>query len=349
MNLFHMSFAFICIVIAIYPSNATSEINIVMTCCLSTVCAHDCNRAVKSVVLNYGWQRPLCIWIIWDKSPAIQKEFLQILKDEMQKSLQGYPVKLHAVPDFPIPKEYDMWRRCASQRIFLPDRYDMAGLDAVLYLDSDVVVLEDIQNLWDMFDLFHEQQLVGMAEEAVENESHYTKWYSNKKSCKTCRRFFGKFGLNSGVMLMNLTRIRNSNFHSEILNSLKVFSRASPFKRYSGKSRMIHREFVGDQDAYNQVLFYYPRYVFVLPCKWNKRSDDYCRKDGSSGILHGNRGIFHDNKRTRRKWRDSNPSGYNYLSFIQPARYVEELDWSMIISQTSVKAWRAGWLQGLGN
>ena len=70
---------------------------------------------------------------------------------------------------------------------------------------------------------------------------------------------------------------------------------------------------MGDQDLYNTWSYYNPDQVFILPCKWNRRTDSSCSSgettkasidkslsiwngfyefEQAGGILHGNRRVF---------------------------------------------------------
>lgn len=59
----------------------------------------------------------------------------------------------------------------------------------------------------------------------------------------------------------------------------------------------------GDQDLLNIVFSHNPESLFVFPCQWNYRPDhciygSNCREAEEEGvfILHGNRGVYHDDK-----------------------------------------------------
>ena len=71
-------------------------------------------------------------------------------------------------------------------------------VDAGIYLDTDILLMDDIKNLWNFFSQFNPSQIIGMA--ATEN------YYGNVSSIP----YFGPpgVGLNGGVTLMNLTRMR---------------------------------------------------------------------------------------------------------------------------------------------
>ncbi|XP_072328334.1 glucoside xylosyltransferase 2 isoform X2 [Scyliorhinus torazame] len=59
----------------------------------------------------------------------------------------------------------------------------------------------------------------------------------------------------------------------------------------------------GDQDLLNIIFHYNPEYLYMFPCQWNYRPDhcmygSNCRgaEDQGVSILHGNRGVYHDDK-----------------------------------------------------
>lgn len=92
-------------------------------------------------------------------------------------------------------------------------------------------------------------------------------------------------GLNSGVMLMNLDRMRYENWHEKIMI---MFSELKSYMAFC------------DQDMVNLYSYYYPNELYELPCSANFRPDfcltqDSCQVDKEILILHGNRAAFHDN------------------------------------------------------
>ncbi|XP_010115924.1 PREDICTED: glucoside xylosyltransferase 1-like, partial [Chlamydotis macqueenii] len=59
----------------------------------------------------------------------------------------------------------------------------------------------------------------------------------------------------------------------------------------------------GDQDLLNIMFFHNPESLYVFPCQWNYRPDhciygSNCKEAEEEGIfiLHGNRGVYHDDK-----------------------------------------------------
>lgn len=97
--------------------------------------------------------------------------------------------------------------------------------------------------------------------------------------------FYGDLGLNSGVMLMNLQRMRATRWHEEIKNIFRNYNKKIVF---------------GDQDLINIYFHNNPKEVHILPCEYNYRSDhcmhynDLCEAKRGVSIIHGSRGAFHD-------------------------------------------------------
>ena len=91
----------------------------------------------------------------------------------------------------------NMFRICATARLFVHEM--LPSVDAGIYLDSDVLLLDNIWNLWSFFSKFNPAQVMAMS--AV--EFSYGGIYNIPH--------FGPpgVGLNAGVIMMNLTRMRD--------------------------------------------------------------------------------------------------------------------------------------------
>ena len=74
-----------------------------------------------------------------------------------------------------------------------------------MYVDSDIVFLRPPDRLWALLSHFNASQLAGVA---PEHEEPRVAWYNRFAR----HPFYGATGINSGVMLMNLTRIRSAYF-----------------------------------------------------------------------------------------------------------------------------------------
>uniref|UniRef100_A0A4W3HI73 UDP-D-xylose:beta-D-glucoside alpha-1,3-D-xylosyltransferase n=1 Tax=Callorhinchus milii TaxID=7868 RepID=A0A4W3HI73_CALMI len=189
------------------------------------------------------------------------------------------------------PQEWKkLFKPCAAQRLFLP--MILKDVDSLLYVDTDVLFLRPVDDVWNLLKLFNSTQLAAMA---PEHEIPKIGWYSRFAR----HPFYGAAGVNSGVMLMNLTRIRNKVFkNSMIPTGLKWDELLYPlYHKYKNYITW------GDQDLLNIIFHYNPECLYVFPCQWNYRPDhcmygSNCRgaEDQGVSVLHGNRGVYHDNK-----------------------------------------------------
>ncbi|XP_056429920.1 glucoside xylosyltransferase 1 isoform X2 [Hyla sarda] len=185
------------------------------------------------------------------------------------------------------------WRKlfkpCASQRLFLP--LILKDLDSLLYVDTDIIFLRPVDDIWFFLNEFNSTQIAAMA---PEHEEPRIGWYNRFAR----HPFYGKTGINSGVMLMNMTRIRRKHFKNDMTTvPLHWGEILMPLlKKYKLNITW------GDQDLLNIIFSHNPESIYIFPCQWNYRPD-HCiygsncneAEDGIF-ILHGNRGVYHDNK-----------------------------------------------------
>ncbi len=87
--------------------------------------------------------------------------------------------------------------------------------------------------------------------------------------------YYGEFGLNAGVLLLSLDRIRMMEFSRDRDEIITFYypKRALP---------------LGDQDVLNAYAHKHKENIHVMSCSFNFRSDTACY-DGFPVILHGNR------------------------------------------------------------
>ena len=211
------------------------------------------------------------------------------LQDEIEKTFDSFPfdVKNHFQftiynLSFPRGQDWKKWKKlfktCASQRLFLPD---FVKRDRLIYLDTDTLVLSPIEKLWHHFSKFNKTLLAAMAKEG---EVASLNWYHRFAR----HPFYGELGLNSGVMLMDLKKLRELDFTRKII--------------------AIYQEHKfniawGDQDLLNIYFNKHPDQIYVYPCEWNYRPDhcmyqNNCHSAIHNGVyvLHGNRGVYHTKK-----------------------------------------------------
>ncbi|XP_029909021.1 glucoside xylosyltransferase 1 isoform X3 [Myripristis murdjan] len=253
------------------------------------------------------------------------------LHDSFRSALDSWPSLVQARFNFttyPItfPSENaNEWKKlfkpCASQRLFLPvglgsssmhmtildDKYDkcahkvyavsdfqliLKNVDSLLYVDTDILFLQPVDEIWGFLSQFNSSHLAAMA---PEHEEPRIAWYNRFAR----HPYYGKTGINSGVMLMNMTRIREKYFKNDMtVVPLRWEEMLMPLlQKYKLNITW------GDQDLLNIIFHHNPESLYVFPCQWNYRPDhciygSNCKQAEQEGvfILHGNRGVYHDDK-----------------------------------------------------
>lgn len=201
--------------------------------------------------------------------------FREKLNDWKNDYKLTFDYEIHPL-QFPDTNKHEwkkLFKPCAAQRLFLPTL--LGNIDSVLYLDSDTLFLSPVHELWSHFDQFNASQIAGMA---PEHEDKNAGWYNRFSR----HPYYPPLGVNSGVMLMNLTRMRQFNWTERILPI---------YDKY--KLKLVW----GDQDIINILFHFHPDKLFIFSCAYNYRADHcmYMSVCNTSNvkILHGNRGYFH--------------------------------------------------------
>lgn len=93
----------------------------------------------------------------------------------------------------------------------------LKDVDSIVYVDSDILFLQPVDRLWAFLSRFNSSQLAAMA---PEHEEPRIAWYNRFAR----HPFYGRTGINSGVMLMNMTRMRDMFFKVGLLNAEDTFT-----------------------------------------------------------------------------------------------------------------------------
>ncbi|XP_029992760.1 glucoside xylosyltransferase 1 isoform X2 [Sphaeramia orbicularis] len=222
------------------------------------------------------------------------------LHDSFRSAMDSWPQMVHMKFKFTIfpitfPKENakewkKLFKPCASQRLFLP--LILKNVDSLLYVDTDILFLQPVEDIWALLSHFNSSHLAAMA---PEHEEPRIGWYNRFAR----HPFYGRTGVNSGVMLMNMTRLRENFFKNDMT--------AVPLRWEEMLMPLLQKYKLnitwGDQDLLNIIFHHNPESLYVFPCQWNYRPDhciygSNCQQAEQEGvfILHGNRGVFHDDK-----------------------------------------------------
>jgi len=169
-----------------------------------------------------------------------------------------------------------MYASCASELLFLAKIF--TELDKVIYLDTDEIVLQPIEDLWAEFDKFNSSQLVSIAANGNRN-------YEIRRGINAFP-VWGKSGLNTGTVLLHLERIRDlkEDLTETLIDILEEDKKRVPLV---------------DQDVMNIYANLYPHTFYELGCQWNYRihrnkTEYLCDNAMAEGaaIMHGNTGML---------------------------------------------------------
>ncbi|XP_071188057.1 glucoside xylosyltransferase 1 isoform X1 [Salvelinus alpinus] len=234
--------------------------------------------------------KPLCLHIFAEDQ--LHASFLEALESWPSSFRCRFNYTLYPIT-FPHENAGEwkkLFKPCASQRLFLP--LILKEVDSLVYVDSDILFLQPVDALWSLLAHFNATQLAAMA---PEHEEPRIAWYSRFAR----HPYYGRTGINSGVMLMNMTRIRATYFKNDMTSvGLRWEELLMPLlQKY--KLNMTW----GDQDLLNIIFHHNPECLLEVPCHWNYRPD-HCIYGSNCGsaeeegvfILHGNRGVYHDLK-----------------------------------------------------
>uniref|UniRef100_A0AAZ3RTX5 Glucoside xylosyltransferase 1 n=1 Tax=Oncorhynchus tshawytscha TaxID=74940 RepID=A0AAZ3RTX5_ONCTS len=234
--------------------------------------------------------KPLCLHIFAEDQ--LHASFIEALESWPGSFRSRFNYTLYPIT---FPRENagewkKLFKPCASQRLFLP--LILKEVDSLVYVDSDILFLQPVDALWSLLAHFNATQLAAMA---PEHEEPRIAWYSRFAR----HPYYGRTGINSGVMLMNMTRIRATYFKNDMTSvGLRWEELLMPLlQKY--KLNMTW----GDQDLLNIIFHHNPECLLEVPCHWNYRPD-HCIYGSNCGsaeeegifILHGNRGVYHDLK-----------------------------------------------------
>lgn len=182
---------------------------------------------------NYFVQAAATLRSVLDASPRGQFRVICMLSEEIPQRMQD---KLQRLGGERLTLEYILlkgrmegvyidprYTEAASLRLLLPEL--LPELDRILYLDCDIVVRQDLAQLWEKTDLA-DNYLAAIYEAAIEGQAERFR----ALGCDPAKYF------NSGFLLMNLAQMREEKVSEKLLEACRV-----PYLEFP------------DQDALNQV------------------------------------------------------------------------------------------------
>ncbi|KAF8774727.1 Xyloside xylosyltransferase 1 like protein [Argiope bruennichi] len=232
---------------------------------------------------------------------------VEILKDSARLATTAIQVSLYDVNIFMTPLE-ELINTLVPHFSFKPGAYYSDGLfyisvglfkvmnlKKVIVIDADVKFLSDIKLLYEYFDKFPSEAIIGIAREQQPVYRHilheYRRLHNGTRLGDPPPD--GITGFNSGVLLLDLDKMRNSSSYLDIINNSSIVLEL--IKQYKFRGHL------GDQDFYTLVSFEYPDLFYILPCTWNRQLCKWWKYHGyqnifdlyyscpeKANILHGN-------------------------------------------------------------
>lgn len=154
-------------------------------------------------------------------------------------------------------------------KLLFPKIIPVSVTNKIIILDTDLIFLSDIYELWKMFEKFKYRQAIGI----VENESNY---YLEKTSWPAIGR-----GFNSGLVLYYIDKLKDLNWPNLWYTVTKKIANE------------IGSTLLGDQDIINAVIKENSNILYEVPCYWNTqlsdRTDSYlCYNKHQAKVIHWN-------------------------------------------------------------
>ena len=116
----------------------------------------------------------------------------------------------------------------------------------MLYVDTAALLLDDVVQLWNELKNFNEKQIVAFAP-----DYYHLHNYSNNLGPRI--PFYRQQGFNAGIMLMNLTRIREFKMYEKLVSVYGKYKDVivygdqcllnALFSQYPGKKKKIFNKF----------------------------------------------------------------------------------------------------------
>ncbi|CAK8692117.1 unnamed protein product [Clavelina lepadiformis] len=233
-----------------------------------------------------------------------------------------------------LAEEWKRWYKpCGSYRLFTP-LILKETTSAAIYADSDVVFIKPINELWAYLKEMKSHEVVAISPTAGHplGGSKDNEYFISHPT--------GLFQINSGIMVMNFTRMLNTKWflyrdiqddHAEPLNYGSEL-----LMKYYNRFKDVAEH---DQKLLNIMFHYNPAIIKQLPCSWNFKNN-FCRDEsnichdaelkGGAGAVHGIESSF---------FGTGNPTFRAlYETFL---RYNFESDWNEKILETFLRQLKA--------
>ena len=152
----------------------------------------------------------------------------------------------------------------------------LLDVDRVIAIDTDLVFDSDIAVLWGLFQSFNQTNIIG----AVSQQSDWYHGHVPDVPETLIWPAVGR-GINSGVMLLHLERMRLFRWRDYWTRITREQMRTTPVTG------------LADQDIFNLAMVNDPALIMILPCEWNVQIHsstlaEACYRGTKPNVLHWN-------------------------------------------------------------
>ena len=175
------------------------------------------------------------------------------------------------------------FKRCSGARLWAAEV--LPHVERLLYVDGDTLLVYDPRRVWAEFALHNDSTMLNMAWEGSGYHGVFTYYVQKDRGFP----FYRPWGLNAGVLLMDLRKIRRVRFDGGQ-------------RDWSGEVQRIYAQYgdkleFGDQDVLNIICAEHRELCMPLPAGYNYRAG-LVENRGSFGkergvtIMHGAGGLI---------------------------------------------------------
>lgn len=214
------------------PIKAINMIHI--ACNIDDNYTQHCGVMLTSLFEN-NKEKTITVYVVIDKLSEKSKLSLTKIAQKYNQVLYFREVKGFELFELPNLKNYYL-SAAAYLRLFIPEI--LADIDKVIYLDCDLIVRKSITDLWNI-------DISSYSVAGIEDAPYFPDKFERLNIPPQSGYF------NSGVLLMNLKRLREDKFTQKAIEYIKV-----------NFNKIVHH----DQDVLNALL--YDKKLF-LPLTWN--------------------------------------------------------------------------------
>lgn len=286
------------------------EINVVITFTNAKDNTNLQQKFQTTVLSMFKWTTtPVNIYIIGDQASQVIAD--AILKQAVSKYNKQYKL-LKLDTDDLAKKLHEVIKEMQQHFSYKPGAYYSHSLfflsiaihrvmpetlHRVIMMDADLKFNNDVKELFDLFDNFSDTNVMGIARE---NQPVYRHVLSVYRGANPGTRVGdpppnGITGFNSGVLLLNLDKMRKSELYNSLINP-KVVNNLT--QKYSFQGHL------GDQDFFTLLSLEHENLFYILPCTWNRQLCVWWRDKGYESVFdlyfkcEGHINIYHGNGNT---------------------------------------------------